>query len=147
MFLNKFYYETEHVSGRNNVVADTLSRYPPELSDPSGMVDRTTVVAAEFLVGLFEVDDLPRLRETFEGLGDHQLEDTFFGPIFCFLLGYPTVLSRAQVRVFPQIEVYNDVLLLRNFHSGVRLVLPENFINCTILAYHQLYVETALGDE
>jgi hypothetical protein len=88
LMLNEFNYEVEHIRGKDNVVADTLSRFPPDVDAAVTrnvnlpIVGATLTSEKQFITALFMSSGLDELKAHFQNLRQLQLDDPFLGPIF-----------------------------------------------------------------
>lgn len=141
MYLNEFDFVVEHVRGQDNIVADTLSRYPPELGDTTLLSDKHPIVVPimhEYLVNLFEVDTLEELKVLFRDLRVYQLNDAFLGPIFDYLVGHGTVLNQCQARLVSQFQIHQDILICYNpFQNSPKLAVPDKMVKILVESYHK----------
>jgi hypothetical protein len=78
----------EHIRGKDNVVADTQSRFPPNVdaavtkSVDLPIVGATLTSEKQFITALFMSSGLDELKVHFQNLRQLQLDDPFLGPIF-----------------------------------------------------------------
>jgi hypothetical protein len=85
LLLNEFDYDVQHIRGKDNVVADTLSRFPPDMGSvpirgPNVPIVGATVMSeVEVISAVFTASGLGELQAHFQNL---QVDDSFLGPIF-----------------------------------------------------------------
>lgn len=142
MYLNEFDYEVEHVPGSQNVVADTLSRYPPELGDTSVFTGRSPVVVpvtSEYLVNFFEATDIVELRRLLKDLPRHQGADLYCRSVILRLDVLPS--PKTNVSNFAKYFKMHQNLLVYQKENDLqpRLVIPEQLVNVVVNCYHEQY--------
>ena len=144
LLLNEFDYEVEHIPGKQNVVADALSRYPyessgvPVRSHNSPVVATVSVNEIEIISALFTTSGLKDLTKHFRNLRSLQLEDAFLGPLFRARLQGKTHLR--ENRFFQSMKIHQDLLIFFHPSDGQpRLPLPEALVDDVIQTFHEQY--------
>lgn len=138
MFLNTFDYEVEYIPGKENVVADTLSRYISEgtfLTPNSHPVVAATI--SKHLIELFSPLDYPKVKASFDDLGNLQRKDEFLGP-FVRALQEPTNLNRldnSHKRLILNFQLHQGLLCYRD-QQRIRLALPDCMLESYIICLH-----------
>lgn len=144
LYLNEFDFEVEHVKGRDNVVADTLSRFPKNLGDITlvrGSLHNPIVASLNecFILSIFERKIATELSDLLSELKDKQISDSWCGPIYHFHNQYPIVLNKVQTRCINNFKLFNDLLYHRHNLSEFVLVIPSSIISVLILTVHRYY--------
>jgi hypothetical protein len=144
LLLNEFDYDVEHIPGKQNVVADTLSRYPPGSSGLAGRSQNCPVVApvltsgGEAISAVFEASGLRELGDHFTNLRQLQLDDIFLGPMFRAKLGEGVAVEGN--RFDDKLRVHQGILIfVQPDDSTPRLALPQVLTEEVIQAFHEQY--------
>jgi hypothetical protein len=117
--LNEFNYEVEHIRGKDNVVADTLSRFPPDVDAAVTrnvnlpIVGATLTSEKQFITALFMSSGLDELKAHFQNLRQLQLDDPFLGPIF-----RTRIQGNKPEAHFRHFRIHQDILIF--FHPSDR---------------------------
>jgi hypothetical protein len=83
LLLNEFDYDVEHIRGKDNVVADTLSRFPPDMGSVPIRGPNVPIVGATVMS---EVDNLHFFSAVFTASGLGELQAHFQNPDSCRLM-------------------------------------------------------------
>jgi transposase InsO family protein len=126
-------YEIELVKGKDNVVADILSRYPSD-GEASYEYPREQPIVA-----MFEVHNTPEMLQLISDLQQHQTDDPVLRPIIeNKRSGGAAPDSRTQ-RVWAQYNLTNNVLVHRSQNSNDDCIaVPESLIIKLVDYHHQL---------
>jgi hypothetical protein len=109
--------------GKDNILADTLSRFSPEMGSIPGRDPNTPIVGAtghagnEFISAVFASSGLGDLQGHFQNLRELQVDDPFLGPIF-----------DARVR---GVELLTD--------GTPKITLPEYLAGDVFRGFHEQY--------
>lgn len=144
LFLNQFDYEVEHVRGKDNVVADVLSRFPTELKCVQNTNGQQIIVAAtivqNFISAIFEITEFETLKSQFLDLKEKQLADPFFGPLFNHLLQRGDNLDHKQAKLIQNFEIHKHLLLYVNkMKNKFKIALPDSMAENLIRSVHEQY--------
>ncbi|KAF2889592.1 hypothetical protein ILUMI_16581 [Ignelater luminosus] len=141
IFISEFQFEVEHVKGSSNIVADTLSRYPPSLHDMPVAHENAPVVAHmdELLVVLFEVTNFPEVRDLVGGLPSLQRDDPFLSSIYKILHGEATALDAFQARLVNRFRLHKGILVYCDQPGQYKLALPQASISVIVNSYHEQF--------
>jgi hypothetical protein len=120
-------HEVEHIRGKDNVVADTQSRFPPDVdaavtkSVDLPIVGATLTSEKQFITALFMSSGLDELKPHFRNLRQLQLNDPFLGSILrTRIQGYE---PEAHLRQF---RIHQDILIFFHPSDGLpKIALPE----------------------
>lgn len=128
------------MKGCENVVADTLSRYPPQLGDASLLTERSPIVVPickEYFVAFFESSGMGRLRDLFHDLYDNQKKDDYFGPIINILIHGGSNFNESIYRPY---HIQNGILVYKSERDHqARLAVPSNIVDVLVKCYHEQY--------
>jgi transposase InsO family protein len=133
LLLGQYDYEIELVKGKDNVVADILSRYPSD-GEASYEYPREQPIVA-----MFEVHDTPEMLQLMSDLQRHQTDDPVLRPIIeSKRSGGAAPDSRTQ-RVWAQYNLTNNVLVHRSQNSNDDCIaVPESLVIKLVDYHHQL---------
>lgn len=133
LLLSQFDYEMELVRGKDNVVADVLSRYP---SDGQAVYEYPR---EQPIVAMFEVLNTCELLQTMQEIRQHQVADPVLGVIWRNKESGEPINDPNIQRIAAQYSISNDVLCYRSKISGdAVLAVPKSLITTLIDYYHQL---------
>jgi hypothetical protein len=144
LLLNEFDYDVEHIRGKDNVVADTLSRFPPDMGSvpirgPNVPIVGATVMSeVEVISAVFTASGLGELQAHFQNLRQLQVDDPFLGPIFNARIqgGVPP----DHDRLFPHFRIHQDVLIfVHPVDRTPKIALPEILVDDVIRIFHEQY--------
>jgi hypothetical protein len=144
LLLNEFDYDVEHIRGKDNVVADTLSRFPPDMGSvpirgPNVPIVGATVMSeVEVISAVFTASGLGELQAHFQNLRQLQVDDPFLGPIFNARIqgGVPP----DHDRLFPHFRIHQDVLIfVHPVDRTPKIALPEILVDDVIRFFHEQY--------
>lgn len=145
LYLSEFDYTVEYVKGSENVVADTLSRFPPTLTAINSIKDTEPIIASiceiKPIVAFWEADDIKLLLDPFKKLTNLQENDIFWGPLYKHLMGNKSIqLNPKQLRMLKNVTVYKSHLVLK-MHKGNKtlLIIPETLLMKVIGSCHNFY--------
>jgi hypothetical protein len=134
LVLDQYDYEMEVVKGRDNVVADILSRYPMDGGNEGGYPRQQPIIA------LFEVSDTAGLPKTHLELRQRQQLDPLLGSILRSLEDQVETGDPRTQRVSKYYEVHANILVYRAPHTGqVRVALPQTCVDDLVWYYHHLF--------
>jgi hypothetical protein len=134
----------EHIRGKDNVVADTLSRFPPDMGSvpirgPNVPIVGATVMSeVEVISAVFTASGLGELQAHFQNLRQLQVDDPFLGPIFNARIqgGVPP----DHDRLFPHFRIHQDVLIfVHPVDRTPKIALPEILVDDVIRIFHEQY--------
>lgn len=141
LFLNKFNFDIEHVPGKDNIVADTLSRNVPgydTLAQPNISTPIISTFYNDYLSAFFEAPDKNKFFDLLANLRQDQLDDNFLGPIFHYYLGYPNVLDQKQIRYLFYFHTRGNILVFESPpHFSPKIALPEKLIRPFAWTFHE----------
>lgn len=141
LFLNQFEYTIEHVKGRENVVADTLSRYAQIEEDPappSPVVAPTPLISS--IICLLEVGDYRPIPKVFKNLKGSILRDSTYGPLYNSLLGKNVELDVRKSHLKAHMILYNGLLCYKSeTDENFRLVLTKEIMYEVIKTTHEYF--------
>jgi hypothetical protein len=144
LLLNEFDYDVEHIRGKDNVVADTLSRFPPDMGSvpirgPNVPIVGATIMSeVEVIAAVFTASGLGELQAHFQNLRQLQVDDPFLGPIFNARIqgGVPP----DHDRLFPHFRIHQDVLIfVHPVDRSPKIALPEILVDDVIRIFHEQY--------
>ncbi|XP_060859475.1 uncharacterized protein LOC132936742 [Metopolophium dirhodum] len=116
--------EITHVPGRENVGADTLTRYPQSPTDEMSIKDRTIVINK-----LAILNYSPELREKFKERHTVQQADE-----------YITKLKQRLDRRADHNLIEHNQLLFRKSHQGeYQVIVPKELVQPLVVETHQIY--------
>nr|XP_015840034.1 PREDICTED: retrovirus-related Pol polyprotein from transposon 17.6 [Tribolium castaneum] len=130
LILGQYDYEIELVKGKDNVVADILSRYP---SDGEASYEYPRV---QPIVAMFEVNNTPEILQLMSDLKQHQSDDPVLSQIIANKQSGAAAPDARTQRVWSQYNFTNNVLVHRSQNSNdVCLAIPESLV-IKLVDYH-----------
>lgn len=133
LVLGQFDYTIEHVKGKDNVVADTLSRYPQDqLASYEYPRDQP-------IIAIFEVDNTPEILALLQDLKQEQLLDPKLAAIWDNKeQGTPFTDTKLR-RIGEQYEIQNNTLIYRSRgNNRCHLAIPSQLETKVIDYHHEL---------
>jgi hypothetical protein len=131
----------EHIRWKDNVVADTLSRFPPDVDAAVTrnvnlpIVGATLTSEKQFITALFMSSGLDELKAHFRNLRQLQLDDPFLGPIFRTRVQDNE--PEAHLRHF---RIHQDILIFFHPSDGLsKIAHPETLMESIIGNFHKQY--------
>lgn len=127
LFLQEFDFEILHCSGKENTLADVLSRYPLKESNELKPDNEDNVEI--FLINLSP--NYKQLRQNFKNIREDQLNDENFGSKMIFLERYPKevkIITEKELKLLEWYVVHEGILFKRgnNLNRGYKLCVPKN---------------------
>lgn len=133
LFLQRFDFEILHIKGCENVVADTLSRFPTDGGE-GGINHNEPLITP--LLNFFEVEDLKNIKGKIANIGYEQCKDLFLREIISYLNSGLTQ-NKEVLRVAKFYFIKNYILFHKNpFNMKVTIVLPASLIFDVVEFYH-----------
>lgn len=140
MFVQEFNFDIIHCAGKDNVVADTLSRFPADRK-----LQITEYESGELnLMLLSFTEDYKKLKQNFSVLRDDQLEDRWIQEKINFLEGYSksvTVLTQKELSNLKWFAVHQGLLFKKGdqLNLGYKLCVPATQVKELVVAHHNQF--------
>jgi len=123
-FLQEYQLEITHVPGRDNVGADTLTRYPQSPTDSMSTKDKTIVINK-----LAILNYSPELREKFKELHTIQQADVYINKL----------RQRLDHRADGNLIEHNQLMFRKSHQGEYQVVVPTALVQPLIIETHQIY--------
>lgn len=132
-FFNEFDYDIEYVRGKEDVVPDVLSRYPPDMDGSAEHVSEPLIAVLDELevdAVLFLSPGLADLRSDFDRLKELQLADVSLGNLYQAKLSNVEPADSSLWRLSSLVHLHQDILLFYHPVEGqARVMLPEALVD------------------
>lgn len=143
LFLNGFDYSIQHVKGKENIVADALSRFP---SDNNIVSDTSQPLVALFQLNTiseivnFEptTEQSTSLKKVLENFAEEQKADSTLSQIRNHLISHEPLSDKKLKRNIIRYSIHNNILLYSDGLEGnkYKLAIPEKLIPDFCWYYH-----------
>jgi hypothetical protein len=153
LLLNEFDYDVEHIRGKDNIVADTLSHFSLHqkwaLSPFAAPTLRLSAPLATQKPNSFQPflplpGWLGELQEHFQNLQQLQVDDPFLGPIFDARVR--GVELPANERLSQHFRLHQEILIFSHPTDGApKIALPESLAEDVIRSFHEQYVHLRIS--
>lgn len=129
LFLQQFNYRVEHIKGTENMVADTLSRYPS---------NTVTHGEQDPIVASFTVEGAGELLQEFKKLQNHQESDPLLGILIKHIKEKTEPSDKTIRRKLVQFSLENNILIYTEpVNKRKAIVVPVSLQEKLTWQYHQ----------
>lgn len=133
LFLQQFDFSIEHIKGKDNTVADILSRYPHDTKNKNNIGQNTDAIIATF-----KVEGSTALLRDFKNLPREQNKDPILRQIGEALRTNKRPVDKEIDRMLESYHSYNGVLLFEEPSTKAkRIAVPKHLQTRLIWQYHQ----------
>lgn len=139
LFIQQFDFEISHIKGKDNVLADVLSRYPCD--HPTQIVPAQQPILAHFIV-----EGSGALVKKLKNLKELQATDNFLASVSACVRGDFTRATKEIQRISGQYKWENGLLLHHHlFYNRTTIALPQTLQTPVIWHYHEEMGHFAAG--
>lgn len=140
MFIQEFNFSISHCPGKDNVIADTLSRFPPGRE-----LKRFVPVSADLnLMVLSLTGDYDELKANFSRLREDQMRDPWIRDRITFLESWSKdvlVLTNRQLSIITWFIIHEGLLFKKGdlLNVGYKLCVPKDQVKELVIAHHDKF--------
>lgn len=127
LYLQEYNFDIIHCSGKDNIVADILSRYPEDLNETQEGVSNN-----EYQINVLRWKLGRMTNESLRNIRKHQNDDLKFKEII------DSLLKNRKHKLHRYYRIINDKLYRKKVNEW-KLYIPDAIINDIIIEIHELY--------